>query len=154
IYRNVFGLLAEFGDAEVASLLAGRTLIVEAGAVPAVNGPPPPLRQGRSGGAAPGRLVTPPLKVIESELARARELIKDLAGQTNFLLVAGDGGTGPFGTTATLSNFLSVLSAGKVSLVTSSSPPALLRKDLDFGARSKSQFDQLAEHTQHLMRES
>src|SRR5262249_21099957 len=37
---------------------------------------------------------------------------------------------------------------------TSSSPPALLRKDLDFGARSKSQFDQLAEHTQHLMRES
>ena len=33
IYRNVFGLLAEFGDAEVASLIAPRTLIIAALAI-------------------------------------------------------------------------------------------------------------------------
>jgi len=57
IYRNIFGLLHEFGDAEVASLVAPRSLIVEYSAVPKVEGPPKP-RDGRSG-AAPGRLKTP-----------------------------------------------------------------------------------------------
>src|SRR5262249_21884477 len=57
IYRNVFGLLHEFGDAEIASLVAARSLIVEHSTVPKVEGPPKP-RDGRSG-AAPGRLKTP-----------------------------------------------------------------------------------------------
>ena len=51
IYRNVFGLLQEFGDAEIASLIAPRALIVEHSAVPKVDGPPAP-REGRSGGCA------------------------------------------------------------------------------------------------------
>ena len=40
IDRNVFGLLDEFGDAEIGSLIAPRALVVEACAVPAVDIPP------------------------------------------------------------------------------------------------------------------
>ena len=52
IERNVRGLLQEFGDAEIASLIAPRHLTVEHCRVPEVAGPPavPP---GRVGGAAP-----------------------------------------------------------------------------------------------------
>src|SRR5262249_46208622 len=53
IYRNVWSLLREFGDAEIASLIAPRALVVEASAVPEISGPPA-QRQGRSG-AAPGK---------------------------------------------------------------------------------------------------
>jgi len=65
IYRNVFGLLHEFGDAEIASLVAPRGLIVEYSTVPKVEGPPKP-RDGRSG-AAPGRLKTPDYRTVESD---------------------------------------------------------------------------------------
>ena len=40
IYRNVFGLLREFGDAEIASLIAPRALVVEYSDAPRVEGPP------------------------------------------------------------------------------------------------------------------
>src|SRR5580704_12408690 len=52
IYRNVWSLLEMFGDAELASLVMPRTLVVEAARVPEVKGPPKP-RSGRNG-AAPG----------------------------------------------------------------------------------------------------
>src|SRR5437879_2024333 len=63
IYRNVFSLLQEFGDAELASLIGPRHLIAEYSEVPKVSGPPMP-REGRSG-AAPGRLVTPEFGSVE-----------------------------------------------------------------------------------------
>ena len=53
--RNVFGLLEQFGDAEVASLVAPRTLIVEAARGPEFVIPP-------GTGGAPGRLTTPGLR--------------------------------------------------------------------------------------------
>jgi dienelactone hydrolase len=151
IYRNVFGLLSEFGDAELASLIAPRTLVIEACAVPSVTGPPA-VRAGRSGGAAPGRLRTPDSQVVDQEVTRARDLTKGLASHFEFF--ASDGGKGPFGTTAVLSRFLDALSPGNLKLSASSSPAALLCKDLDLETRSKRQFDQLADYTQHLMRES
>ena len=52
--RNVFGLLEQFGDAEVASLIAPRTLVVEASKGPEFVIPP-------GTGGAPGRLTTPKL---------------------------------------------------------------------------------------------
>jgi Dienelactone hydrolase family len=41
IYRDVWGLVGEFGDAELASLIAPRALVVEACQAPRVSGPPP-----------------------------------------------------------------------------------------------------------------
>src|SRR5206468_9028420 len=41
IYRNVWGLLHEFGDAEIATLIAPRGLVVEHSMGPRATGPPP-----------------------------------------------------------------------------------------------------------------
>jgi dienelactone hydrolase len=78
IYRNVFGLLKEFGDAEIATLIAPRKLIVEHSKAPLVNGPPA-SRGGRSG-AAPGKITTPEFNAIEGEVERANELTGKLPG--------------------------------------------------------------------------
>ena len=61
--RNVFGLLEQFADAEVASLIAPRTLIVEAAKGPEFVIPP-------GTGGAPGRLTTPPLATVTAEVDR------------------------------------------------------------------------------------
>ena len=71
IYRNLFGYHREFGDAEVAALIAPRKLIVEYSRPPQVSGPPAP-RSGR-GGAAPGVMATPEFGDVESEVDRANK---------------------------------------------------------------------------------
>ncbi len=71
IYRDVWGLLREFGDAEIAGLIAPRMLIVDPAPMPMVSGPPVETADRR--GAAPlGRIETPELAEVEAELARAR----------------------------------------------------------------------------------
>ena len=80
IYRNVFGYLTEFGDAELASLVAPRMLIVDNAKMPDVHGPPP-AGKGRSGGAAPGRIVTPSEHAVAQEVDRAQSLVKGLTPQ-------------------------------------------------------------------------
>lgn len=73
IYRNLFGLLKDFGDAELAALIFPRALVVEAANAPAIDGPPA-VREGRSGGAAPGRITTPSASEAQAELSRAMSL--------------------------------------------------------------------------------
>jgi hypothetical protein len=46
IYRNLWGLLAEFDDVELAGLIAPRRLTIEACACVEVVGPPPPRKDG------------------------------------------------------------------------------------------------------------
>ncbi|MEK6258313.1 MAG: hypothetical protein AABP62_06800 [Planctomycetota bacterium] len=59
IYRNVWGLLKEFGDAEIASMVQPRNLYIEADPlIPTHDGPPKP-REGRGAGAAPGFIKSP-----------------------------------------------------------------------------------------------
>ena len=92
IYRNVFGLLREFGDAEIASLVAPRPLVIEYSEVPKVNGPPAP-EKGRRPYAAPGKLRTPSLEVIKAEVERAKKLCPRQGGfQPVFTLCAGESG--------------------------------------------------------------
>ena len=78
--RNVFGLLEQFGDAEVASLIAPRTLIVEAAKGPEFVIPP-------GTGGAPGRLTTPKLETVKAEVERARKLIAGLKNDARIELV-------------------------------------------------------------------
>ena len=63
IYRNVFGLLEQFGDAELAAMIAPGGLVIEAARGPEVVVPP-----GTGGG--PGRLTTPKLDDVRREAAR------------------------------------------------------------------------------------
>jgi dienelactone hydrolase len=148
IYRNVWGLLDEFGDAELASLVAPRALIVECSRGPEVAGPPP-ARAGRSG-AAPGALASPPRVKVEAEVERARTLTSGLKPAPP-LHLAGDGECLPGGE-GVLALFLRELGdTGRLA----PSRPAPSHRRLVFRSeeRLKRQFDQLVEHTQHLMRE-
>jgi hypothetical protein len=89
IYRNVFSLLRDFGDAEVAALTAPRTLIIEASRHPEVAGPPPV--RGERSGAAPGRLVTPRFETIRAEWEAACRLRALAAPEEPSPLLIGDG---------------------------------------------------------------
>ncbi|MCA1686045.1 MAG: dienelactone hydrolase family protein, partial [Planctomycetia bacterium] len=64
IDRNVFGLLEQFGDAEVISLIAPRAVTVEA-----ARGPEVTIKS--EGGAGPGRITTPEAEVVRAEMDRA-----------------------------------------------------------------------------------
>ncbi len=152
IYRNVFGLLDQFGDAELASLVAPRALIVEPCRVPQVSGPPQP-RDGRNGSAAPGRLMTPNLSRVQEELARANELVAGLSMSRPFAVVATEHGDGPGGNPATLKQFLAALNP-TASLAESSAPPTILRKSFDAKARQHRLFNEINADTQHLLREA
>ena len=72
IYRNVFGLLREFGDAELAGLAAPRAVIVEHSTAPDVSGPPP-VREKRAG-AAPGAITTVAIAAVSAEVDRANRI--------------------------------------------------------------------------------
>jgi dienelactone hydrolase len=69
IYRNVFGLLKYFGDAELAVMSWPRSLTIEHTKGPEIAGPPP-ASKGRAG-AAPGILTTPDLLRAQTEWAKA-----------------------------------------------------------------------------------
>ncbi len=149
IYRNVFGLLDQFGDAELASLVAPRALIVEASRVPDVAGPPA-AREGRSSSAAPGRLITPPLSEVQVEVDRASKLVSGWKLAPPIQLVADGDGTGLPYSAAAMETFLAALSkSGKLSPLKST--PAVARKDLGVDARQKRVFDQINADTQHLL---
>lgn len=73
IDRNVFGLLEAYGDAELATMIAPRKLIVEFSKGPEVE-------LTGSGGGAPAKLVSPGREDVAAEVARAKgaaELLAD-----------------------------------------------------------------------------
>jgi dienelactone hydrolase len=70
IYRNVFGLLKYFGDAELAVMAWPRRLVVEHAVGPEVSGPP----EGGSE-AAPGVLSPPKFSSAKAEWDRAKALL-------------------------------------------------------------------------------
>ncbi|HOD51376.1 MAG TPA: hypothetical protein PKJ78_15155 [Candidatus Hydrogenedentes bacterium] len=149
IYRNVWALLDEFGDAEIASLVAPRALIVEAAPCVTVDGPPPPA--GGRNDAAPGRIRTPALEDVEREAARARALLAGLTPPAEFAFV--NAMEGHAGSDETLRRLMSALNAG-AALASSGTTPVLARELPDAEARMKRRFDQLVEHTQRVMREA
>src|SRR6185503_9043440 len=149
IYRNIFGLLHEFGDAEIASLIAPRPLIVEHSESPKIDGPPK-AREGRNG-AASGKLATPDFTAVEMEVARANGLAR--SARPFAKLVHGNEGMviGP-GSEPALSAFLKELNAGKLQPM---GQPALdLRKEFNPADRQKRQIEQLVQHTQRLLQVS
>ncbi len=150
IYRNVWGLLHEFGDAEIASLVAPRPLIIEASRGPEVSGPAPP-RPGR-GGAAPGQLVSPPMDSVKAEFDRARDFYRQLGAESAFHLISPEERLP--GDQDTLHALLTELGAEGVAIDRS---PLLTPSDVDdfdAEARQKRQFMQLVNLTQRFLREA
>jgi dienelactone hydrolase len=145
IYRDVWGLLKQSGDAELAGMIAPRALIVEASRFPEVGGPPP-VTADRKGAAPTGQITTPRLDSIRSEVDRARA-----AG--NVQLVVSGTGRGAPGSTEALTALLKSLGVPLPQFSTGK-PPKDLRGDFDSSARLHRQFDQLVVHTQALIRAS
>ena len=151
VYRDVWGLLREFGDAELASLIAPRALIVEASSGPDVA-PPTPASQ-RSGATPNGKSGTAPLDSVEQEVERARPFYSSLRASEKLKLVISENGHGPPGSEAALSALLQSLN-GSGRLTKNGSMPKDLRPGYDAAPRMHRQFDQLVEHTQALIRQS
>jgi dienelactone hydrolase len=154
IYRNVFALLHEFGDAELASLVAPRGLIVEACAFPKINNVGPVREGPPKGTAAPGVLTTPELERVRKEFERAKKLVEGLKLKHAWELVASeDDGQGSHASEKLLGTFLAALIPEAVARPPQSTP-LVAEKELDPEGRQKRQLDQLLEHTQALLRES
>jgi dienelactone hydrolase len=142
IDRNVFGLLDQFGDAELASLIAPRALIVEACKGPEVDIP------GNGGG--PGRLATPKIEDVRKEVARAEKLVEKLPKRTKIELVVSGDGAGPCGSAEALKALLAAL-APDAPRRSSLPGPEHLRKDFKPEVRQDRQLHELNRHTQNLL---
>jgi len=155
IYRNVFGLLGEFGDAEIATLVTPRSLIIEHAAVPKVDGPSQP-RDGRRG-AAPGKLATPAFASVESEFNRARELLGagSRPGFDSLKLINGLESSSPgSGSDRALIAMLNALDVSIAQLSPLTAQPLDSRRDFNPAERQQRQVEQLENFTQALLRNS
>lgn len=144
--RNVFGLLDQFGDAEIASLIAPRGLIVEASKAPEVVVPP-------GLGGAPGRITTPDVQAVRREVARANTLLGLLAKTYPIKLIESGNGLGAPGSPAALTSFLAGLS-NDCRLAESAAPPLSQVEPIDPATRQARQIAEVDRHNQQLLAES
>jgi dienelactone hydrolase len=152
IDRNIWGLLREFGDAEIVSLIAPRALVVEHSDLPMVNySPPMDIYGGPGTVAAPGLLSTPSFAEVEAEFTRIESLIgKHLQSRSLF---AGPGGLPlPFGSDGALTKFAAELGIVK-QLETTGQPIKLLESLPDPNRRQENQIRQLEQFIQNLLHE-
>jgi dienelactone hydrolase len=146
IDRNVFGLLEQFGDAELASMIAPRALVVEAARGPAANIP--------GGRGAPARVVTPGIKSARSEVQRSKKLVASLQPPPMLEFIAsGEDGRGPYAAAQALSALLKALDAN-ATLSASDGTVQVLSALPDANSRHARQVHELDRHNQWLLRES
>jgi dienelactone hydrolase len=150
IYRNVWALLTEFGDAEIASLIAPRPLVIEACAIPEVPGPRAPY-DGRRAGAAPGKIETCSLSDVRSEFERARKHYAQLKLAHRMSLIVSEDGNGPGCWEPALTAFLGNLGIERSSSA-SLGKVELTDVQIDPLERQRRQVQELVDHTQRLMR--
>ena len=139
--RIVFGLLSEFSDADLASMVASRTLIIEAADAPQVTLP--------SQGGAPAEIRTPKLSVVRAEVDKANQLLGPLAEKHPVQLIEQPKS---FGDSTTTSAFASAL---LVKLSTATTPSKLTSlRSTDPAARVDAMYVEIDRHNQALLVES
>jgi dienelactone hydrolase len=140
IYRNVWGLLREFGDAELATLIAPRGLVVEYSTVPDIPG-------------NKGSLKTPAFDSVKPQFDRIERLTRTGFQPTH--LVSGLGGSpvGP-GSQQALQQFAKMLLGAATSLSVARKAPADSRRSFDAAGRQQRQVRDLEQHVQGLVRGS
>lgn len=152
IYRNVWGLLQEFGDAEIATLVSPRQLIIEHSKIPEITAPPK-TRKGRRSGAAPGVWQTPSFQNVNDEWIRAIQLMAGAPVEfPKPVLVSQQGGqtAGP-GSAAGLIAFLNTLGIDSNPFAEFPSELQDIRTDIDPDERQERQMRQLENHVQRLL---
>jgi dienelactone hydrolase len=147
IYRNVWRLLQEFGDAEMAGMIAPRQLWIEASpAIVEIDGPPKE-RAGRRG-AAPGVIRRPDHESVLKELGRARAHWSEL-GVGDAVGTVGTEGDPPL-KTAVVAAMLENLTDQTVEPNTTHVGPDS-RSQFSDEARQQRQLGELVDFTQRLL---
>ena len=139
IYRNVWGLLREFGDAELASLIAPRSLVVEYSRTPDVT-------------MQKGDLHTPPFDRVAAEFGRIDSLIPPDLQMRRLVSGEGHAPAGP-GSAAALLAFARALGAGG-NIAPVSPIPQDRRRFFNAAERQRRQVRALENHVQGLIRGS
>ena len=153
IYRDVWGLAREFGDAELAGMIAPRSLIVEASEGPEVSGPPPGSQERKPYACPNGKLTTPSLETVKREVDRALPFFKGLGAAGKLQLIASEGGRGLPGSEPALQAFLRALGVSG-PLRPAGEPLTNIDKNYDPTPRLHRQFNQMVDFTQALIRKS
>lgn len=158
IYRNVFGLLSEFGDAEIASLIAPRSLVIEHSIVPDIvdevlkTTETPGVIGGSPFTGYKGRLSTPSYASVDSEYHRIPALTKP-GFQPCYLLSGPDHQAVRYGSKAALNQFTQLLVQAPFIKI-SKNLPIDKRKTFDPKGRQIRQVKELEDHIQGLVRDS
>src|SRR5262249_4971827 len=161
IYRNVWSLLRQFGDAELLRLIIPRSVILEH--APLDVKPPPPARAGRAG-AAPGTASAPLLKLARNEIGRVMNTMPDRKAfplkrvselMSLGLMVDEKGIRVPKApvVAATVSTFIEELGSPAKN-ATGGGAPTDARKGFDSALRQRRQVEQLVAYTQNLLPEA
>jgi len=158
IYRNVWGLLSEFGDAEIASLIAPRPLVIEHSSLPELidklKSPDDKLPQveGLTYTGYKGRLQTPDFKDVQSEYSRIDKLITP-GFQPRVLISGPQNKPVSFGSEKALKEFVRLLGYNS-SIVISNEIPVDKRSSFNSVERQLRQVKEIEDHVQWLLRTS
>lgn len=158
IYRNVWGLLSEFGDAEIASLIAPRPLIIEHSRVPEIidkvekSSKTPGQVEGLPFTGYKGKLQTPQFKDVQSEYNRIDELT-NRGFQPRILISDQQNKPFSFGSEKALEKFTQHLGNNSPFTIASEIPHDN-RKSFDPEERQVRQVKEMEDHVQWLIRNS
>jgi len=154
LYRNVWGLLDEFGDAEIASLIAPGGLVIEHSAVADVidrQSKTPNVVNGFALDGIHGRIETPSFDQVATEFKRIDELVPSALQPRQ--LISNDGSTIGPGSEAALTAFLDALDVKPLPTTQRDAPRT---EDDKFGTaeRQRRQVKELENHVQALVNDS
>jgi len=158
LYRNIWGLLNEFGDAEIASLIAPRPMVIEYSTIPEIieriekfveN---PPMINGIPFTGYKGTLRTPPFKDVQAEFQCIDQLVKP-GFQQRFLIYGKENNPVDFGSGSAMEKFTALLGV---------EPPVAISGDLPIDRRisfnpddrQMRQVKEMEDHIQWLLRDS
>ncbi len=151
IYRDLWALLQEFGEAELAGLIAPRALIVEPSRGPEVAGPPPETAVHKPYACPNGKLTSPQSDSVKEEVDRARVFVSRLNAEQKLQLIETEGGLP--GSEPALNAFLQTLEITPAPLRDEKAPVGS-NSNNDQTPRLERQFNQLVDFTQALIRKS
>ena len=158
IYRNVWGLLSEFGDAEIASLIAPRPLIIEHSSVPdlvdklKVSNDKLPQIEGLTFTGYKGKLQTPQFKDVQAEYDRIDQLTMP-GFQPRYLISGEKNKPVSFGSQTALEKFAMFLGLSPF-IPDANEIPVDNRKSFDPEERQIRQVKEIEDHVQWLLRNS
>ncbi|MFM7843475.1 MAG: hypothetical protein ACKPEY_04485 [Planctomycetota bacterium] len=147
--RNVFGLLEQFGDAELAAMVYPRKLVIEAAAYPVVTLP--------SEGGGPATLVRPTNAAVQAEFDRVPTPNPNAQPNRQLIIADPAPATEPFATAATVAALWKLSGVTPATSAAAGSAPSTLKPTgatIDVAQRQQRQLQELDLQNQLVLAES